>query len=140
MGFLEDVFVKTKAALDVIGGKAGQFMDVSKLKIEVAEIESQRRYEFEKLGRLIYCGQKKGSANEDEVADKITTIDALGDKLEAIEAEISNLRNNVVCCKCNCKNESGALYCVKCGSKIDDKKICCGYKCHDEGSPENETK
>ena len=36
MGVFEDILVKAKGAVDALGEKAGQFVDVSKLNIKTA--------------------------------------------------------------------------------------------------------
>ena len=45
MKSFEDFISKAKDAVDVIGEKAGQFMDVSKLNLKVMDIKSQIRAE-----------------------------------------------------------------------------------------------
>ena len=41
MGILDDVVVNAKSAAEAVGRKAGQLVDVSKLRISAAEVNSE---------------------------------------------------------------------------------------------------
>ena len=59
MGVFEDILVKARGAVDALGEKAGQFVDVSKLNIKHAELKADLKKEFESLGKMIYNCEKK---------------------------------------------------------------------------------
>ncbi|MDR2074345.1 MAG: hypothetical protein LBP36_03175 [Oscillospiraceae bacterium] len=120
MGAFEDFLVKTKTALGVMGGKAGQFIDISKIRIDIAEAESSQRKEFEKLGRLVYHFRKSGNENEDAIADEVAKIETFNEKIEELRSEIDERKNKVVCKSCKNKNDKDSFFCAKCGDRIDD--------------------
>ena len=82
MGIFENFFMKAKGAVDALGEKAGQFVDVSKLNIRVAELKSDL-------------------------------------KIEELKKQIAEMKNKVICKFCSGANENNAIYCGKCGKKLD---------------------
>lgn len=50
---------------------AGQFVDMSKLRINMSELNGEITKRYQELGRFIYEAKKAGSADEAELADQI---------------------------------------------------------------------
>ena len=67
MGLFEDILYKTKSAVDIVGEKAGHFVDVSKLTMNLAELKSMRKKRLENLGETFYLSKK-------EILMKVTLI------------------------------------------------------------------
>ena len=112
MGLFEDVVVNAKEAVNAVGKKAGQMVDISKLRLSAADLNNEISKRFEALGRVIYDAKK--------TADEcITTIDDLYEQLDAVNDQISALRSKVICKKCGAENPAEACYCNMCGSKFD---------------------
>lgn len=51
MGLLEDVAVNAKSAVTVVGKTAGKLVDISKLRISAAQLNSEISKRYESLGR-----------------------------------------------------------------------------------------
>ena len=115
MGIFENFFMKAKGAVDALGEKAGQFVDVSKLNIRVAELKSDLRNEFEALGKTVYNCEK----NHIDAA-QVSNIDNIYIQIEELKKQIAEMKNKVICKFCSGANENGALYCGKCGKKLDN--------------------
>lgn len=54
MGILDDVVINAKSAAEAVGKKAGQIVDVSKLRINVAELNAEISKRYEALGEYVY--------------------------------------------------------------------------------------
>ena len=119
MGVFEDLFVKAKVAVDVIGEKTGLFVDVSKLKIKMAELKAELKKEFESLGKSVHHAKKNGQDNTNAVTIQVEQIDNLLVQIESLKAEIASMKNRIVCKACGNQNEKEASFCSKCGGGLD---------------------
>ena len=54
MGIFDDVVVNAKSAAQTVGKMAGQFVDMSKLRINMAELNGEITKRYQGLGRFIY--------------------------------------------------------------------------------------
>lgn len=124
MGVLEDFFVKAKTAVGNIGEKAGQFVDVSKLNIRMAELKSDLRNEYENLGKSVYKSKKEQVEDLAAMNYIIAQIDNLGIQIDELRKQIATMKNKVLCKFCSQPNEVGSFYCTKCGKEleVDDSK------------------
>ena len=120
MRSLEDFISRAKGAVDVIGEKAGQFVDVSRLNVKLLEIKSQIKSELEELGRISYESYigKEEIESRPEFATQIEYLKELYNKLEKIKLQIAFMKNKILCKSCGFNNEVGSLYCAKCGENL----------------------
>ena len=118
MKSFEELISKARGAVDVIGEKAGQFVDVSKLNLKVMDTKSQIRSEFESLGRLVYENFGEELENKDEVKSQVDYIKELYTQLEKYKTQIAFMKNKILCKSCGNHNEVGSLYCAKCGANL----------------------
>ena len=54
MGIFDDVVINAKSAAEAVGRKAGQLVDVSKLRIGAAEVNAEITKRYEILGQYVY--------------------------------------------------------------------------------------
>ncbi|MBQ6143063.1 MAG: zinc ribbon domain-containing protein [Clostridia bacterium] len=118
MGIFENIFMKAKGAVDALGEKAGQFVDVSKLNIRVAELKSDLKNEFESLGKTVYNCEKNHIDSAQETNTFVSNIDNIYIQIEELKKQIAEMKNKVICKFCGGANENNALYCGKCGKKL----------------------
>lgn len=88
MGLFEDVVINAKSAVNAVGKKAGQLVDVSKLKISAAELSNEIDKKYEALGKAVYDAKKADSDPADLVAEAIVAIDELQEQLTALNEQI----------------------------------------------------
>lgn len=118
MGVFEDLFVKAKGAVDAIGEKAGQYVDVSKLNIRLMELKSDLKNEYENLGKMVYKYSKSGEDGKSEVNVSIAQIDNISLRIEELKKQIATIKNKVLCKSCEHLNEQDSVFCAKCGQKL----------------------
>lgn len=121
MGLFEDVVVNAKTAVNVVGKKAGQMVDISKLRINAADLNNEISKRFEALGRVIYDAKKTENDSAELVNECVAAIDELYEQLDAVNEQISSLRCRVVCKQCGEENSAEACFCSKCGNKLDQE-------------------
>ena len=110
MGIFDDVVVNAKSAAQTVGKMAGQFVDMSKLRINMAELN----------GEIIYEAKKAGSADEAELADQIAGIDDLYAQLSAVSAQYASMQDKVTCPACGKKMPTDSMFCSHCGAKLEN--------------------
>lgn len=118
MGVFEDIFVKAKGAVDALGEKAGQFVDVSKLNIKMAELKSDLKNEYEALGKTVYNCEKNHIDNASEVTNASLRIDSIYMQIEELKKQVAKMKNKVLCKECGNANNVNDSYCGKCGKEL----------------------
>lgn len=120
MGLLEDVVVNAKSAVNVVGKTAGKIVDISKLRISAGELNSEISKRYESLGRMVYDAQKTDNDATDLIKECVSAIDDLYEQLDAVNEQISAMRNRTICKGCGAENPQSANYCSKCGKKLEE--------------------
>ena len=123
MKTFEEFISKAKGAVDVLGEKAGQFMDVSKLNLKLLELKSELKSELENLGKIVYeCTDEKILDNI-EVKNQVNTIKTLKEEIENLKTQIAFAKNKLLCKACGSYNEIKSSYCANCGTKLKDDSV-----------------
>lgn len=118
MGILDDVVVNAKSAAQTVGKMAGQFVDMSKLRINLSELNGEINRRYQELGQFIYEAKKAGTSDETELDEKIAGLDDLYAQLTAVSAQLAALQNKVTCPCCGKQMEIDATFCSHCGMKL----------------------
>lgn len=118
MGFFDEFLSTTKNVASTAGKKTDEAVKISKLKVKKAQINSDIKAKYEKLGALVYqmakADEKDGEAFDTAIAD----IDASCDALTDIDKQIDELTGIVTCEKCGAKTKNDNNFCPKCGAKL----------------------
>ena len=120
MGVFEDILVKAKGAVDALGERAGQFVDVSKLNIKTAELKSDLKSEYEALGKTVYNCEKNHIDSASEIANAVVRIDSIYMQIEELKKQVAKMKNKVFCKECGSANDLGDSFCGKCGKELRD--------------------
>ena len=118
MGILDDVVINAKSAAEAVGRKAGQLVDVSKLRIGAAEVNAELTKRYETLGQYVYDSCREALAGDPEAVGKMTEIDELKAQAAAIAKELNDKQNKVVCPGCGKQCSNTAAFCSACGAKL----------------------
>lgn len=121
MGLFEDVVVNAKSAVDIVGKKAGQIVDVSKLRINAADLNNEISKRFESLGRTIYEEKKTENDSSELISECVAAIDDLYEQLDAVNEQLVTMRAKSICRSCGQENSQDAVYCSRCGHKLTEE-------------------
>lgn len=119
MSIFEDAVLGARSVTAAVGEKAGRFMDISRLRLSAAELSRSIAERYEALGRAVYDAEKSGEDIGGIVAAGITGIDALYTRLDDINRKIARLRDKKYCADCGATIDESAVFCPRCGSRID---------------------
>ncbi len=120
MGILDDVVINAKSAAEAVGKKAGQLVDVSKLRISVAEINSEISKRYQALGQYVYENARDSLAEDAEAVGKMAEIDELSAQLTALVKELGDKQNKVICPVCGKHCSNTDHFCSVCGAKLGE--------------------
>lgn len=118
MGAFEDVVMKAKNAADIAGKKTGELVEITRLRLNVSELEERIRSQYQELGKTVYNAAKDHTDCTDYVHEKSEAIDRLFAELTKLNEKISELKNEKKCASCGAVNPQEAVYCQKCGTKL----------------------
>lgn len=119
MSVVDDILNTAKSVADITAKKAGETVELSKLKMESIKINAQIDKKYNEIGNLVYDASKSGVSHEETIQECISEIDALVAKIGKINAQINEVKRTVTCPNCLYTNPDDAVYCAKCGVKLD---------------------
>lgn len=119
MSVVDDILNTAKSVADITAKKAGETVELSKLKMESIKMNAQIDKKYNEIGNLVYDAAKSGVSHEESIAECISEIDALVARIGRINAQINEVKRTVTCPNCLYTNPDDAVYCAKCGIKLD---------------------
>ena len=122
MSMMDDVWTNAKAAVDVVGKKAGQVIDKSKLRFAVMDIKAELSKKYRMLGKIYYEANRTGKNYDDSMKALQESITELHKQLAALKEMMANAENKIKCPACGVYNAKDSLFCSKCGARLSVKK------------------
>lgn len=118
MDMFDNFAQKAKGVCEVATKKTGDFVEISKIKLDCIAINGEIKKLYEKLGSCIYSMNKANYENKDVIDSIIGEIDDCKQRLTILVDKLGELKNIIVCPVCAYKNPKENFYCAKCGSRI----------------------
>ena len=113
----DEIFGTVKEFAEKAGEKTTELVDLSRIRLEIASINSDIKKRFEKLGSLAYNQSKIGGCSED-ISLCIEEIDTLKKRLAECKEKIDSAKKVIRCPECGTANNIIAAYCYVCGAKL----------------------
>jgi ribosomal protein L40E len=144
---MADLIDKITGGIDkgikTISSKSRDFIETSKLKVEIKDAEVALQNKFKALGKKVYEMVNKYSLSEEALRVDCAGISVLFRKITELEETIKKIELEAVkeqygagvipCAKCGSPNKSDAKFCMNCGSAMavemkPEGKVCttCG--------------
>ena len=122
MGKLDEVLAKAKDLAKVAGNKTEEVVELTRLKIQASQLRGDIDANYLKLGEIIYELNKAGTENEELISMCIAEIESQRTELAELTNRIDEMKNVVKCSECLAANPVGALYCARCGARLEKKQ------------------
>lgn len=116
---VEEMFGRAKEMVEAAGRKAVDLTDLAKMKLKLSENDKAIDSTLTALGRLLYEQRKGGTLDEETVDELVAQVDELETANEELQAAIDNNRGRKTCRSCGSFNPERAVYCNKCGQKME---------------------
>ncbi len=122
MDIFESVVNGTKAAADTVAKTSKDVFEVSRLRFNAAELTGEINKKYEALGRLVYDSYTDSTNAEDMIKECVAGINEAYRRLDEVNEKIATTLKRRRCGSCSAVNSKDALYCNRCGRRLDDKK------------------
>lgn len=120
MATFDDFVDKARSAAETVGKKGSDLIEVTRLKVDIAEQEKELSYTMEGLGRLLYDQRKNGTDVEQQMEEGVRRADELNVRINQLRDKICAVQHTVRCRACGGVSPRDAVYCQKCGSRLGD--------------------
>ena len=104
----------------VVAGKTSNIVDATKLNIALSDTEKKITKLYAAIGEAVYNDYSDGEDVSEKFIDLCVQIENFKTEIDAIRAQLADLKASVVCPSCNSVNEKSNEYCSKCGAKLSD--------------------
>lgn len=118
MGILDSIISQARDVATDVGKRAGDVVEVSKLKLQEISLGSDIDKVYEKLGLMVYEMVKAGTANQGLVDECVEEIDSLKSELDVIRGKLDELHNVHRCDSCGNAVDIKAQFCPNCGALL----------------------
>ena len=119
MATFDEVISKAKTVAKTAGKKTSELIEITRLRLDIAEQEREMASIFEGLGRLIYDSKKTGEDPSSLVDECVASIDECQAKINELKRQIDEYRYTLRCKECGAPNPDDAAYCKKSGTKLE---------------------
>ena len=99
------------------GKKAGDMVELTKMKMQVSQYKTELAKAHEKLGAMVYNMMKEDEEDTSAISVCIDEIDYILDKIQEAEDKVKELRKVSCCQSCGGEVPVDAAFCPKCGAK-----------------------
>ena len=116
----EVVAKKTGEVADVVVKKTEQTVEVQKIKNQIHVMQRNNDRDYRDIGKMVYDKFKNGEGAD---AEYIELCDAIAEREVAIakaKEEMAKVKGLDVCPECASHIEPDAVFCPKCGAKVED--------------------
>lgn len=120
------VIDSAKRYADIAAEKTNEIIELSKLKLDKAKLQSKEREQYRKLGKYYFdfvsnaeeADENSAKENMALIEDCIETIKNLRQDIEWISEQIGTLKPHRICAICGAKNPTSCNFCSSCGKKL----------------------
>lgn len=118
MGKFDELLYKAKCVANAAGKKTGEMVEISKMKLQVVQFNSDIDKIYKKIGELIYAGSKNSIDVQAEVKVEMAEIDSVLEQIADLNVKISEAQSTVKCDNCGATNSTDSIFCSRCGRSL----------------------
>lgn len=99
--------------------KTNVVLSKTKISFAISETDSKIKDMYAEIGKAVY---EKYSAGEEICGfaeEMCISVDALVKEREDLKEKLDELKETISCQECGKDNDTGSVYCAKCGAKLD---------------------
>lgn len=119
--FFEDLGKRLGETAETMTNKAGEAMEIQKLRNQVRTLERSNENDFAALGRMVYEQFKEGGIMSEEASGLCEAIQSREESIEEYLQKIVEVKGEYACPCCGKMVSKDMLYCPYCGEKAPEK-------------------
>ncbi len=120
--FFEDLGKKIGETAETVTNKAGEAVEVQRLRNQIRALERGNENDYAELGRMVYEHFKEGEVVD---AEAIGICEAIQNREESITKymqQISEVKGDTKCDGCGKSVAKDMTYCPSCGTKVPEEQ------------------
>lgn len=118
--FFEDLGKRLGETAETVTSKAGEAMEIQKLKSQIRSLERENDSDLAELGLAVYDQFKDGAELGEEAAGLCEAIQSREESIAECMQKISDLKGDYECEECGQTLGKGMAYCPYCGAKAPE--------------------
>lgn len=118
MAAFEDVLSCAKSVAQAAGRKTEEFVELTKVRVQIGDQRREIAAIFEGLGRLVYDSRHTDESMDELIDTCVAELEERLAVLERLEERVMATKHAVRCPYCGGVNASDAVFCNQCGEKI----------------------
>lgn len=115
--FFEDLGKKIGETAETVTNKAGEAVEVQRLKNQIRVLERGNESDYVDLGKMVYEHYKDGEVVDSEAIGVCEAIQNREESIKKYEQQISKVKGDVQCDSCGKSVAKEMAFCPHCGSK-----------------------
>ena len=119
--FFEDLGKRLGETAETMTNKAGEAMEIQKLKNQVRILERSNDTDLVALGRMVYAQFKEGGIMSEEASGLCEAIQSREESIEEYLQKIVEVKGEYACPCCGKTVSKEMIYCPYCGEKAPEK-------------------
>ena len=119
--FFEDLGKRLGETAETMTNKAGEAMEIQKLKNQVRILERSNDTDLVALGRRVYAQFKEGGIMSEEASGLCEAIQSREESIEEYLQKIVEVKGEYACPCCGKTVSKEMIYCPYCGEKAPEK-------------------
>lgn len=118
--FWEDLGKRLGETAESVTNKAGEAMEIQKLKSQIRTLERENDNDLAELGLAVYDQFKSGTEVGEEAAGLCEAIQSREESIAECMQKISDVKGDYQCEECGKTVGKGMAYCPYCGHKMPE--------------------
>ena len=116
--FFEDLGKRLGETAETMTNKAGEAMEIQKLKNQVRILERSNDTDLVALGRMVYAQFKEGGIMSEEASGLCEAIQSREESIEEYLQKIVEVKGEYACPCCGKTVSKEMIYCPYCGENL----------------------
>ena len=118
MAFFDDI----GKSINNMTQSARKAADVAKIQHQISQKQAEFDSLYHQIGQLYYSCRQRGVQPEESIDTLCDRVTALAQEIDKLRRKIDDINGVCRCAVCGNTVEAGALFCSKCGAKLEVKK------------------
>ena len=123
MDTFDSTVQKAKEVFDTAVKKTGNFVSVSKRKIELSTLYGKLEKAYAKLGKIQYNKIKNEETDDVKTSSVIVEIKHILNDIKNLKEEIDKAEGKIECPKCGKNAPANSSFCNYCGADLNSNNV-----------------
>ena len=119
--FFEDLGRRIGETTENVTNKAGEMMEIQRMKSQIRNLESGNEKDMLEMGRRIYERYKSGEQMDEKEMQLCEAIKNREESIEKYQMQIEKVKGSVSCGQCGKSVSKDMIFCPYCGAKMSDE-------------------